>query len=587
MSENEADMITQHSMLVVWGQYAQAIGLISELMKVPIQQKTIDYSPQTKILEFFLAILAGLDHLQDLNQAAEPIAKDLAVAHAWQQAGWAHHRGISRTLKGLAQEQAQQIAQVLERLEQPILNREVMQALSTSGELILDGDLTPRPVSDTSTDYPDAAFGMMEEKQIGLGYQSAQVSFRSPTYQRLLLSSVLHPGSVVSNTQTENLVRAAEARLGLHPLRRTDLLKKRLEQHITSRQVKEQRLLETQQDLKQILDQIDTLDRQIEQHPVELAKLEAEYAAKDQEDHTFSNLNKLRNRLGVFQRQRDRLNKKLPELKKKMDLSQEQWAAILQVEKHLRQCLEQYEGENANNLFPIRAIFRLDAGFGSRENLIFLIEMGYEVYTRPFGNWLLPRLKQLAEGKSWQQVGNNAEMTVWKQFQPDDFPYPLDLALERFYTGEKLKHMLLLHFGDDPVAAQDLSIWFSFYNARQTIEAGNKEGKGTFAMRFLKVRSKSGLYLQEEFGRFAANFVRFASAWLVDQCPQLPPGWNNLMSPKIKQQVKVGAHTSAIVSWLEQGCLLRFTDHSVFAGRSLQVSRRLAIQLALPFAEKV
>jgi len=57
----------------------------------------------------------------------------------------------------------------------------------------------------------------------------------------------------------------------------------------------------------------------------------------------------------------------------------------------------------------------------------------------------------------------------------------------------------------------DLAGWFTFYNARQTIEAGIKEGKGTFAMRYLKIRSGPALYLQEQFGRFAANFVRLSA----------------------------------------------------------------------------
>ena len=587
MSQNETEMTTQHSMLVVWGLYAQAFGLIPELLKVPIQQKTVDHSPQGKILEFFLVILAGLNHLQELNTAAEPIVKDLAVAHAWQQTGWAHHSGVSRTLKALTQAEAEQIAQVLNRLEQPMIDREVMLALATQGEVILDGDLTPRQVSDTSSNYPDAAFGHTQGDQVGLGFQSAQVTFRSPTFQRLLLSSVLHPGDVVSNTQTENLVRAAEARIGLHPLRRTDLLRKWIDRQIQHNQAKEQRLTEIQQEVQQILDRVTDLEQQIQQHPAELAKLEAEYAATDRKTRPFSRLGKLRNRLGLLQRKRERLLKKLPGLRKKMELRQEQWAASLQTEKQLRQRLDQYEKDNAANVFPIRAIFRLDAGFTSRENLIFLIEMGYEIYTRPFGSWLLPRLKKLTEGKCWQRVGKNAEMTAWKQYAPEDFPYPLDLALERFHTGEKVKHMLLLHYGDDPVTTQDLAVWFNFYNARQTIEAGNKEGKGTFAMRYLKVRSRPGLYLQEQFGRFAANFVRFASQWMIEQCPQLPSGWNDLEKPKVKQQVQVGAHTSARIYWVEQGCLLRFTDHSVFAGRSLSIGKPVAIQLALPFAEKI
>lgn len=586
MSQNEMETLTQHAMLVIWGQFAQALGLIQGLTQVPIHQKTVDYSPHTKILEFFLAILAGLEHLQELNTAAEPIAKDLAVARAWLQPGWAHHSGVSRTLKALTQDEAQQIVQVLDRLTQPIIDREVMLALASRGELTFDGDLTPRPVSDTSTDYPDAAFGHMEENKVGLGYQSAQVSVSTPTYGRLLLSSALQPGDVVSSTQTEALVRAAEARIGLRPLRRTDLLAQRLEKQSHGRQALEQRLEESQQDVQQVLDQISETSQHIEQHPVQLAKLEAEYRAQDRKERQFSALAKLRRQLGVLQRCRARLAKKLPKLHKRMKLRHEQWAESLRIQQQLRQRLEQFESENATHPFPFRAIFRLDAGFGSRENVIWLIEMGYEVYTRPCGSWLLPRLKKLAEGQPWLRVGNNAEMVVWKQIQPEDFPYPLDLALERFHTGEKLKHALLLHFGTDPVTINPAG-WFTFYNARQTIEAGIKEGKGTFAMRYLKVRSKSGLYLQEQFGRFAANFVRFASVWLAEQCPQIPTGWEEPIQPKVKQQVKVGAHTSAWVRWQEQGYLLRFTDHSVFAGRSLQVSKTIAIQLALPFAQKV
>ena len=54
---------------------------------------------------------------------------------------------------------------------------------------------------------------------------------------------------------------------------------------------------------------------------------------------------------------------------------------------------------------------------------------------------------------------------------------------------------------------------------------------------------------------------------------------------KVKEQVKVAAHTSAWVDWQDQGCLLRFTNHSLFAGRSLSVKKQWAVQLPLPFSE--
>jgi hypothetical protein len=222
---------------------------------------------------------------------------------------------------------------------------------------------------------------------------------------------------------------------------------------------------------------------------------------------------------------------------------------------------------------------------GTAENVAWLIEMGYDVYSRPYGDWLKPRLKRMAEGLTWTRVGNNAEMIAWQGMKLDDFPYPLNVSLERFHTGPTLRYSAMLHFGSDPVTL-DPAGWFTFYNARQTVEAGIKEGKGTFAMHYLKVRSKPALYLQEQFARFAANFVRWGAEWLAEQCPQIPNGWEETAHPKVKQQVKVGAHTSAWVIWHAQGCLLRFTDHSIFAGRSLQVKKSMAIQLPLPFSQK-
>ena len=207
------------------------------------------------------------------------------------------------------------------------------------------------------------------------------------------------------------------------------------------------------------------------------------------------------------------------------------------------------------------------------------------MYSHPYGGWFKPCLKHMAEGLTWSRVGNNTEMIVWKGMKPENFPYPLNVSLKRFHTGPTLRYSAILHFGSAPVTS-DPAGWFTFYNARQTVEAGIKEGKGTFAMHYLKVRSKPALYLQEQFACFAANFVRWSAEWLAEPCPQIPNGWEETENPKVKQQVIVGAHTSAWVIWHEQGCVLMFTNHSVFAGRFLQVKKSMAFQLVLPFSLK-
>jgi len=584
VSDSEINELTHHAMLVAWGEFAQSIGLIQEVESVPLHQKTVTHRPQTKILEFLIAILAGLEHLQDLSRSAHPIDQDQAVAKAWLQPGWADYSGVSRTLTTLRQAEAEQVAGVLHKITKLIVDEEVITALRLSGRLTYDGDLTGRPVSNSSTTYPNVGYGHMDDA-LRLGYQAAMVSVHSPTYGRLWLSVVSHPGNTASCTQAEAMALAAEAKTGLRPLRRTDLLRGRWQNVSRERQDREEQVQAIESELTAMQAQQAETGQQIDEQRALVAKLEAEYREKERPERPYSTLGQARHKLGVLERRQARLTKKVPKLGKQLTRCQGQVEVCQVHERQLQRRLEQFEADNRANRCPIQADFRLDAGFGVRENVALLIEMGYEVYTKPYCDWLTPRLKRRAAGRrDWTRVGKNAEVIAWKAEVLPDFPYPLDVALERFWVGDKLKHATLVHFGGDPVTT-DLPAWFKRYNGRQTIEAGIKEGKGVFEMHHLKVRSAPGLYLQEQFAVFAANFVRWAARWLATQCPQLPAGWQDTAQPKVKEQVKVGAHTSAWVNWQEQGCLLRFTDHSVFAGRSLELERHWAVQLPLPFAK--
>lgn len=253
-----------------------------------------------------------------------------------------------------------------------------------------------------------------------------------------------------------------------------------------------------------------------------------------------------------------------------MDKTTARWEKQQAELRFLSQRLTRFEQDNAANPEPIQAEFRLDAGFGAYENIALLIEMGYEVYTKPHSHRVVAYLcQQVNDQTAWERVGANAEMTACA-LQLKGCPYPLDVALERFYTGKTLKHSALLHFGSDPVT-QNLPAWFEHYNGRQTIEAGIKENKQVFYLHRIKVRSEPAIYLQECFVVFAANFIRWASHWLVGQAL---PGDNALHVGKlgIKHQVQVAAHVSAQVIQNSAGRLLRFSEHSAFAGKVLRLS---------------
>jgi hypothetical protein len=583
MSELSEMTLTHHAMLVAWGQYAHCIGLIRAIEGIPLHQKAVTYRPQTKVLEFLVAVLGGFEYLKDISLSAHPLDRDPVVARAWGQAGWADHSGVSRTLTSLSAAEAQQIVLALERVSQPLIDKEVVLAWTT-GRLELDADLSPRPVSDTSRTYPGAAFGHMSD-HIGLGYQAAVVSMTSVTYGRLGLSVVQHPGSTVSCTQAEALVSAAERRIRRRPWRRTDLLAQRLRDAQPARAGLAQKVTAAQERLAQAQTALTQVQHQVADSQQQVRILQTAYTQRGRPERPHSQLAQAKAQLMVYQGRQSRRESAVAQAESRLTRCQAQLTAHDAAIARLTQRLQRFETDNATNAAPLVASLRLDAGFDTPENVALSIELGYEVYGKPFGTWLLAWLQARVTPQSqWQRVGQNAEMLAWPAVQLADFPYPLDVALEHFHTGTEVRTAALLHFGQDDVTA-DLPHWFHYYNARQTVEAGHKEGKQVFELRHLKVRTQPALLLQEQGALFAANFVRFAARWLAQQCPQLPDGWKDSTHPEVKQQVKVGAHTTAWVTWLDQDCLLRFETFSVYAGRALTISRTWAYQPVLPFAK--
>ncbi len=69
---------SQYAFLVAQGLFAEHIGLSQKLQAVPLEQKRYTHTPQAKVMEFLVATLAGLEHLQDISLAAHPLAKDRA-----------------------------------------------------------------------------------------------------------------------------------------------------------------------------------------------------------------------------------------------------------------------------------------------------------------------------------------------------------------------------------------------------------------------------------------------------------------------------------------------------------------------------
>src|SRR5271157_701457 len=161
---------TPHGMLVAFGEFLSQHALIERLMQVPIAQKTRTFRPQTKLVEFLAGIMCGIEHLEDLNDGAHPVAKDRVVARAWRQEGFAHYSGVSRTLEACDEETVTAVEEAIEAFSQPFLAAAVHDLLRRGAAIIYDFDLTGQAVSSTSTSYPEAAFGWMNDS-VKLGYQ--------------------------------------------------------------------------------------------------------------------------------------------------------------------------------------------------------------------------------------------------------------------------------------------------------------------------------------------------------------------------------------------------------------------------------
>lgn len=559
---------TQHAFLVAWGWFADQIGLVKAIENVELEQKPYTHTPQRKVLEFLVGNLSGIKHMQEISRSAHPLDLDAAVAQAWGQEKWADYSGVSRTLSSLSWDEVHRLVGVLDQVSQPFLQAELDKIRTQKKRLRYDGDLTGIPVSNTSRTYPNAAYGHMDD-EIRLGYQAGVVSLLSETVGRIWLSTTHLPGDTVSCTQAEGLVLAAEAKTGLRPKRRTELLAQRIQSHEKQVDITQKRSLTQQSTVATAQDRVAEALQEVEERQKAVQEWELDYQTRQRQERPTSQLALARKRCQAAEHRGKSRTKAFRLAQQRLEKTQVLLSEQQTELGRLRDRLVRFEKENQSNCQVVEAEFRLDAGFGTYENIALLIEMGYEIYTKAHNHRLVMSLKNKTTSETvWERVGANAVMVGWKGMSLKHCPYPLDVGLERFYTGQTLKHSALLHFGEDPVTL-NLPGWFQKYNGRQIIEAGIKESKQVFSLHKIKVRSEPAIYLQEAFVLFAANFIRWASHWLANRSDPSPEALK-IERLGVKRQVQVGAHVSAQVIRGSEGKFLRFSENSAFAGKVLR-----------------
>jgi hypothetical protein len=554
-------------MLVAFGEFLHQHGLLDRLRQVPIAQKAHDFAPQAKLIEFLAGIMSGIEHLQDLNYGPRPLAPDAVVARAWGLDRFAHSTTVGRTLAACDPTTVSTVEAAITTFSRPFIETTVQELVRRGQRLVYDFDLMGQGVRATSTTYPEAAFGWMND-QVRLGYQLARVSLSPPAGTRLWLAGFHHPGDTVSSACLQELVHAAEAQTGVRPRRRPELVSQRIEaQHTVI--ARPRRLADQQQAKRQRLQQTYTTvtgkryhAEQMLNRPIPSGK---RARLRAQVEGWQKRLPRLEAQIAQTQRVLDRHQARLAE-------QEAEWVAL-----HTWQA--RLEADNAANPNAPEIEGRMDAGFASGENLTWLLEMGYAPNTKaPNGRTTTALRAHRPRGAAWEKVGDNAEMVLIGEHALHGCPYRLTLALERFKVGRTFKYATLVRVGPAP----KLTEWFAHYNQRQTIEAGNKEMNGTFFVQHLMSRSPAGIRLQVLFTGLAANVVRWCQPWLKECAAAPTPNVSRTLgSPKAL--VRVAANSAALVHRTAEGTSLLFGPRSALPGAAFTLRGVPAIQLPLGF----
>ena len=579
--ENELNLVcqmTQHAMLVAWGRFARHLQLSQRLRTVVTIKRHQDATPGGDLLlEFGLAALAGYEYLCDLNLGSHPLTRDQAVADAWD-IEFGHYTTVSRFLYDLNETVVERVEAELEAIMRPYLHQAVHEVLCHQDYLTLCGDLTGRPVSAYSSTYPpDAVFGYMAN-QLRKGHQAALVTLKGQRH-RVHIAAFHHSGDTVSSRCLQEMVQETEARLGCRPRRRVELVKQRLETLAAKIGQKRAWCQAQQTTIRQQIERQIRIGDQLQRLQAKIAELEGQYQGKPIRPHSrLSQLYRQKaNQEGQLQsafRQEGQARQALKRHQRHLDTLQAEHDDLLR-------WLAQLELDNATLPHPVRIRWLLDGGFGDAANVTYLIEMGYDFYAIAHGGKTAPALlKQVTCETAWTQVGSRTQAVDMGQQQFGQGSYPVRLTLLQWRAEDTLKHSTLISFSDtEPLPTTEL---FPTYHQRQDVEAAIKQGKGTFSLTKLRVRSAAGIRLLGQFALvFWPNFVRWAADWLIDHIHGDTDRFT-LVLQQLRPQVRVAANTPALVLTNPDGQLLQFDPDGPFAGVKICLDGHFAYQFPMP-----
>jgi hypothetical protein len=205
----------------------------------------------------------------------------------------------------------------------------------------------------------------------------------------------------------------------------------------------------------------------------------------------------------------------------------------------------------------------------------------YDIYTIAHNGKTTQVLRrEIPDNAQWEQAGSRTQALDMARQTLGDCPYPVRLTLLRWSAGDELMYSTLVSFSD--VEELPTAELFPTYHQRQDVEAGIKQGKGTFSFTKLHVRSPAGIRLLGQFALvFWPNFVRWAADWMADLITDEIGRFSRVLQ-QVTSQVRVAARTSALVLTNTKGQMLVFDAHGPYAGVQIPLDRPFVYQFPMP-----
>jgi hypothetical protein len=510
---------TTHARLILDGQFAQRIGLVSALRELDVPGKTVRHAPQDHLITALANILAGHHQLQEISRGDNPLRGDLSLAQAWDQAQFPEVSGVCPQLHEADWSQAEAVREQLRRVFAPYISLCAGPTLARGQRLVVDWDFTAKQITTEAQSEPFATYGHMEDG-LGRGYQWAEAVLRGSgpdgRDRAVSLGGFLCPGNAHPDGCLKRLQAITETTLG-RPRRRPDLLGIRLALAQNQAQGRQEAVstLQAKQSAEQTRFGTWTSQLQaIEQRRVGRRADQQTLLARDERAKQAAEKH-----LAAGQKRLEALRGRLAEADHALVRAQ---GFIDLLQAHLLQLEADNAALDASQQPGVAIEVNADSQFGGSEMVAELREAGYDVTTKAISPATMTKLlRREQEGERvfgpWKEVTANAEVAECLETTYAQCPYPWRLLGYRKHLAgsasrpAQTNHALFMT--SVPTQERTAEETVQHYHVRGgTAELLNRQAKSNLGFRGHRLRHAPGLEILGQFVFAGLNFV----PWLAD-----------------------------------------------------------------------